>query len=461
MVIKCYICCENKVGRDKVLKIVKNLINVKKEFKDAIEITSCEKWKDDYDHDVYIVDESALGSIESDKISSQAFLVLFEGKLKQETIKYAMENGAYGIFPLDRFYGQRKEYTEIGRFEEVLKKLFRERLSNFKHEREISKPIDWKMEISASSESSQRFISLFSDEKMRRILRNINVICRNLRPFVEKLEKFHNSEKREIEKLKRLELNLASNEDLKDVTEIFKKMRKKTDELRFTKVESVLIIGPTGSGKTLIAEYIYDKLKREYANVGEFVKLSMANITSSLIDSELFGTFPGAFTNSTYKLGKLVSSAGGIIFLDEIGEIDDKAQAKLLTYMDNLRVIIEGCSDTSLLRVPTLIIAATNKDLRKLSMEGYYRLDLYNRFKYKIEIPPLKYRLNDLPYMISFLLQTVKDSKVKSISIRAIEKLKRYDYPGNFRELESIISFAITNAELEGRECILEKDITI
>jgi transcriptional regulator with PAS, ATPase and Fis domain len=461
-VLSCLICIEDEREASETGKIVENLIKIKKEFTETLKCVKSHEITDDiYDHDFIIISENLLEKLVPGKIVSKVIIVLFRGNLKGKTVDLAMRIGAYALFPVDRFYGEKLEYTEIGRFEETLKKVFREKLSELKLECEIYKDINWKIDLKEDSEISTKFISLFSDEVMRKVLKNINIICQKVKPFFNKLEKFRDDIKKPMKEIEKAETS-PEEIDMEKLKDNFKNIKDKIEKIGIQKIESILITGPTGAGKTLVAEYIYTKLSNDYLREN-FSKISMANISSSLVDSELFGNFPGAFTDARFKIGKIVAAAGKVVFLDEIGEIDDKVQSKLLTYMDDMSVIVEGLSDTSLIKVPVLIIAATNKDLRQLAMTGNYRLDLFNRFKYRITIPPLKERINDLPYMISFLIQAnlSENSTVKKISVAAIEKLKKYDYPGNFRELESIIAYAVTNAELDGRNCILEKDIQI
>ncbi|MDD5683692.1 MAG: sigma 54-interacting transcriptional regulator, partial [Mesotoga sp.] len=193
-----------------------------------------------------------------------------------------------------------------------------------------------------------------------------------------------------------------------------------------------------------------------------FSRISLVNMGDNLLESELFGSFPGSWTGCSYKVGKMVSMAGGAVFLDEIGEISPAIQAKLLTYLDDMKVLIEGFSDPSGVKVPVLIIAATNRDVRKEMSLGNFRSDFFQRFAYEIHMPSLSERKSDFRYILSHLLQVKKkllNLSIDEISIAAIEKLEGYEYPGNYRELERVVTAAMMSAKMDGREIVLSRDV--
>ncbi|BBJ28682.1 sigma 54-interacting transcriptional regulator [Athalassotoga saccharophila] len=443
-------------------KPVEELINVilknKPDIEGKVEFCPVDEFPSKFDkNDIVIVKES---NDEKDKIMNKIYLV--DGELNERAVVNAQQRSyVYAIFDVKRFYGERKEYSEMARFEDVLKRLVRDKLSTRFLESEMSKPVNWKIDL--SNYSKEKFISMFSDENMRSVIFKANRIVESLKSTAKQFQKFRKDVKSAIDELKKLEN--SNTQELSKVQKIFGEINNKSKELSIGKLPSILITGPTGSGKTLFAKYIARKfLENDFED--HFAKVTLVNISETIVDSELFGTFPGSFTGSLYKMGKFLSNTGGVIFLDEIGEISEKIQAKLLTYLDDMKVTIDGYSDPRGLKVPVMIIAATNKDIKKEIETGNFRRDLFERFDYSIRIPSLKERKSDFRYILSFVLQDQltslqKEKEIKRISLKAIEKLERYDYPGNFRELESLVKEAIMNAYIDGRDCILEKDFEI
>ena len=448
-----HINTSDKTHSEVCRKVLQSLIDGKLELKGRIDVSLEDS---DVSPDLLITDEATLAKgIELGKRTR--VIVLFDGKLAATTVETAQKLGALGVFPVNRFYGENIEYSEIGRFEGCLKDFFRERLSSRVLESEMYKPIDWK--VSYSPGKDKKTISLFSDKAMNMNLRvTMNITddlaeyCRFLADLKRKIESY-------LKSLKNCENSVTETKAATAGTKI-KAIAKKVSESEFTSVRSILITGPTGAGKTLMANYITRRLFGDNESPN---RISLVNIPENLLQSELFGCFPGAFTGSTYKMGKFLASAGGVIFLDEIGEISASVQAKLLTYLDDMRVMIDGYSDPEGVRIPVLIIAATNKNLREEIRSGSFRADLYHRFTHFVEVPSLKERKADFRYLLSFVLQEKAQrsgNTVKRISLKAIEKLESYAYPGNFRELESIVGMAVANAEMDDRDCVLERDIS-
>lgn len=446
-------------------EVVNGIINNKEDLRGKVklETVNVEGFKPSGSVCLYVTTFETFKWIDMDIVDLFGKVIfLYNTKLTAEIVKQAQVFSAVGIFDQSRFYGDRMEYSEIARFEQVLKKHLRKKLSYHLLEQEQCKDIDWKVKY--KPEDKNKYISLFSDDKMKEAIAIANRIASNLKGYAETLKKIRNYS--EFQRLFELEISgieSSKNKDIARVEDIYKKITEKTEKLGLDNIEAVLITGPTGSGKTLMAKYLAKKLYGD--NFQEyFSKIPIVNLSENLVESELFGSFPGAFTGSRYKVGKLLANAGGVVFIDEIGDISPKMQAKLLTYLDDMRIIIEGYSNPKGVKAPVFIIAATNKDLPEEIKKGNFRADLYHRFKYKISLPSLQERKSDLRYLISFVLQEAvhaRKSKVRRISIKAIEKLEAYSFPGNFRELESIIFEAVANADLDQRDCILERDIKI
>jgi len=201
---------------------------------------------------------------------------------------------------------------------------------------------------------------------------------------------------------------------------------------------TVLINGESGTGKELVARALHDYGKRKK---GPFVAVNMAAIPRELIESELFGHEKGAFTGATQRsAGRFEQAEGGTLFLDEIGDMPMEAQTRLL------RVLQQGEYTTVGGRTPiktnVRIVAATNKDLRILIQQGLFREDLYFRLNVvPLRLPPLRERTEDIPDLVHhFFKQAAAEGlPQKYIDQAALERMKRYRWPGNIRELENLI----------------------
>lgn len=205
---------------------------------------------------------------------------------------------------------------------------------------------------------------------------------------------------------------------------------------------SVSISGETGTGKELVAKAIHYNSKRKNK---PFVAVNIAAIPRDLIESELFGHEKGAFTGAlTRRVGKFEESDGGTIFLDEIGDMDPNLQAKLLRVLQEREVTRIG--GNQLIKLDVRILAATHKDLAEEVKAGKFREDLYYRLLgLPIHLPPLRERGSDVILIAKhFLDQFTKDNQMPrfKISQEAQEKLLQYPFPGNIRELKSIIELA-------------------
>lgn len=205
---------------------------------------------------------------------------------------------------------------------------------------------------------------------------------------------------------------------------------------------TVILYGETGTGKSLIARIIHMLSRRK----GLFVTVNCAAIPCTLLESEFFGHEKGAFTGAvSSKKGKFELASDGTIFLDEISEMTVDLQAKLL------RVLQEKCFERlgglESITVDTRVIAATNRDLKKLAGEGSFREDLYYRLNvFPINIPPLRERKETIPRLVEYMVDRLSrklGKHVKSISEDAMKRLVSYPWPGNIRELENTIERAI------------------
>jgi len=212
---------------------------------------------------------------------------------------------------------------------------------------------------------------------------------------------------------------------------------------------TVLLTGPSGSGKTLMAKVIHESSGRRD---GPFMALNCGAIPESLIEAELFGYAPGAFTGAhkSGKLGLIEAANGGTVFLDEIDACNPALQVKLLTVLDTQSFIRVG--GTELERVDVRLLAATNRDLSQLVANGEFREDLWFRLNVvPIQLPPLSARPTDIPPLAHQIIESlgVRHGIRRSISRDALDRLCRYAYPGNVRELQNILerSFVLCRGE--------------
>ncbi|MEO6173896.1 MAG: sigma-54 dependent transcriptional regulator [Flavobacterium circumlabens] len=217
----------------------------------------------------------------------------------------------------------------------------------------------------------------------------------------------------------------------------------------------VLITGPNGTGKELVAHQLHEKSER--ANFS-LIEVNCAAIPSELIESELFGHVKGAFTSAVKdRAGKFEAADKGTIFLDEIGDMSLSAQAKVLRALQESMITRVGAEKD--IKVDVRVVAATNKDLKTEIAEGRFREDLYHRLAViLIKVPPLNERREDIPALITHFTEKIASEQgnaVKVFSVQAIQLLQEYDWTGNIRELRNVIERLII---LGGNE-ISETDV--
>ncbi|MCO4752998.1 MAG: sigma-54-dependent Fis family transcriptional regulator [Bacteriovoracaceae bacterium] len=219
---------------------------------------------------------------------------------------------------------------------------------------------------------------------------------------------------------------------------------------------TVLITGPSGTGKELVAHAIHELSSRSRNNK---VSVNCGAIPRDLLESELFGHVKGSFTGAiSNRKGRFELSDKGSIFLDEIGDMPHMLQVKLLRVLQNRTIEPVGSTDS--VHIDTRVIAATHRDLENMVTEGKFREDLFYRLNViPIKIPALKERREDIPLMISYFVERFSSadrSNEISFSDKALEMLLSYDWPGNVRELENIIERLVI---LRGGNEILPEDL--
>jgi two-component system nitrogen regulation response regulator NtrX len=211
----------------------------------------------------------------------------------------------------------------------------------------------------------------------------------------------------------------------------------------------VLITGPNGTGKELVAHWLHQKSSRSN---GPMIEVNCAAIPGELIESELFGHIKGAFTSAHKdRAGKFEAANKGTIFLDEIGDMSLSAQAKVLRALQESRIQRVG-SDKDI-KVNVRVIAATNKNLKKEILEGRFREDLYHRLAViLIKVPSLNDRREDIPLLVDYFADKIaveQGTSKKSFSTEALSLLKSYDWTGNIRELRNVVERLIILGESE------------
>lgn len=219
----------------------------------------------------------------------------------------------------------------------------------------------------------------------------------------------------------------------------------------------VLITGPNGTGKELVAHQLHEKSNRAQFPL---VEVNCAAIPSELIESELFGHVKGAFTSAVKdRAGKFEAADKGTIFLDEIGDMSLSAQAKVLRVLQENTVSRVG-SDKDI-KVDVRVFAATNKDLKKEIEEGRFREDLYHRLAViLIKVPSLNERREDIPKLIEHFASKIAEEQgtiIKKFDAEAIQLLQEYDWTGNIRELRNVVERLI----ILGENVITKNDVQL
>ncbi|MBI1925371.1 sigma-54-dependent Fis family transcriptional regulator [Candidatus Poribacteria bacterium] len=252
--------------------------------------------------------------------------------------------------------------------------------------------------------------------------------------------------------VKRLQADLAKTQE----TIIYRSPKMKAVIKKAARVaqsnSTILVLGESGVGKELLAQYIHATSGRP-----KFVATNITALSDQLLESELFGHEKGAFTGATSRhIGKFERANGGTLFLDEIGDIPKSTQVKLLRVLQERE--FERVGGEQIIKVDVRLITATNQDLKKEREEGRFREDLYYRINVvPITIPPLREREEDIPLLIAFFRDKYGKANNKPnlrLSPETIRLLENYDWPGNVRELENVIERLV----VEGTDEVIYSD---
>ena len=255
---------------------------------------------------------------------------------------------------------------------------------------------------------------------------------------------------------KRLKKKVSKNYEMIGDSDGIVRIKEMIDKVAETDAR-VLITGPNGTGKELVAHWLHQKSNRAK---GPMIEVNCAAIPSELIESELFGHVKGAFTSANKdRAGKFEAANGGTIFLDEIGDMSLSAQAKVLRALQESKIQRVG-SDKDI-KVDVRIVAATNKDLKKEIAEGNFREDLYHRLAViLIKVPALNERRDDIPLLIEYFSNKIakeQGTSAKNFSGTAVKLLQEYDWTGNIRELRNVVERLIILSDKE----VSEEDVKL
>lgn len=354
---------------------------------------------------------------------------------------------------------------EIGNLARIIKETVRQYLS--RQGISLTKRVTWKIQASFADSERRPLVSLFVDTPMREFMQRLTYVLRIL-PEAQLPSPLDANELRQI-----FHHITEARRGSRQYSNIEERARQKLCDgprknfrgpaLWF---QPILLEGETGVGKSVIARwchhYLARRLKPDSPEKVPFQHISILNVGPSILEGELFGVIPGTFTDALPKVGRLHLAMGGVAFLDEIGDLPPEVQVKLLTYLDTMEFEPSGWDYSWKIFCPTYVIAATNRDLRAAIQQGTFRRDLYYRFRHRLRVPPLRERRGDLRAHIDLLLQDPMinpNGAIQEISLAALTRLEGYDYPGNFRELESVLSRAVFRACQDGRKVILPEDI--
>ncbi|MEM0518614.1 MULTISPECIES: sigma-54-dependent transcriptional regulator [Aequorivita] len=246
----------------------------------------------------------------------------------------------------------------------------------------------------------------------------------------------------------RLKKKVSKNYEMVGESPEIEQIKKMIEKVAPTEAR-VLITGPNGTGKELVAHWLHQKSDRSN---GPMIEVNCAAIPSELIESELFGHVKGAFTSANKdRAGKFEAANGGTIFLDEVGDMSLSAQAKVLRALQENKVQRVG-SDKDI-KVDVRVITATNKNLKKEIEAGNFREDLYHRLAViLIKVPPLNDRRDDIPLLVDYFSEKISvehGTTKKKFAPKAIKLLQEYDWTGNIRELRNVVERLIILGEKE------------
>ena len=278
----------------------------------------------------------------------------------------------------------------------------------------------------------------------------------SMKKELEKVRKESDRIKEELTELSLLELRQG---DIVAESDAMRSTLQVASKLARTGVSNILIQGESGTGKGLLAKFIHENSDRRKQS---FIQINCAALPENLLEAELFGYEKGAFTGAAErgKPGLIELAAGGTLFLDEIGEMPLSVQAKILKYLDDKKLRPVG--GTRYKTVDCTLVAATNRNLDRLTADRRFRLDLFHRLNtFTISIPPLRERPEDILGLVGHLLEVYNKKYGRNCRIGhdAFEKLQAYPFPGNVRELMNIVKKAVVMSERRNLDSLINTSL--
>lgn len=339
---------------------------------------------------------------------------------------------------------QDRDLDELARLQSTLTSLFRAELRKKAGEETLYKSVAWKAKIAKGSGPS--FFSLCADPSTQELMDDLKSGLRSV------------TDEKDLRSLRlyREEVKKFVKRDGQKIEIIANYLGEKCSD--FPRVPSILLLGETGTGKSLLARWIAEALFPGQDD--GFASMNISAVPSDLVDTMLFGAVEGAYSGMKEgedALGFFLTHVGKVVFLDEIGDMRSDHQTRLLTYMDGGTITPVGYHRP--ISVPVILVAATNRPLKEWVSSGYdgFRADLLHRFDHVVEVPPIRERQGDRKLLLSLTLQDEdvnRDERVSKISLDAIKYLVEKEYPGNFRELRFTVRRAVQKAIKEGSDML-------
>lgn len=443
-----FICLDT--GREEMKEYLQNLLNNiqespsrTREFKSlSLELEVGRNLSKDKTPDLIVGTPSLLVDQIKSANSVVPTLVVLQNEIWDESLRetlMSLQTDVRGVFRYSRLFGN-KDPDELANFQAAIKDVVRMRTRPLQREEDLAKEISWKARLDEKSQQHTGFISLFGDTATQSMALKLKFALGDVQS---KIDRDEFTKCQDIIRSSKVD-TVYSHAKLEGLLKTTPK-----------RIPSILVLGETGVGKTLLAQWVADSLGLKLASV------NISAISPGMIDGELFGAVKGSYTDAKEDTpGYFLENMGKVVFLDEVGDMEPLCQVRLLRCMDSGEVKPLGWAKKPF-STRCVLVAATNRPLRQIVREqsNAFRADLLFRFDHVIDIPPLRERKGDIRLLISLMLQSpevnpVDHNRVTHISLDAIAWLERQDYPENFRGFRTILRQAVTQAKREPSRCL-------